>query len=527
MKKINVRILLIAILSFVLLLTLQSNCKAASFSASSSPSSSAYVGDTITITVKATDAAGMYKVTASNDTVSLTSGSAEEFIENSSATVKFKAVKAGTVTITATASDMTDLSDSSKKVTGSQTFNITIKEKSSTNENTTGGNNTSGGNTTGGNTTNTTTGGNTTNTSSGKNNTTSGGSTSNEYKPTFTTVNETVYATDEVNVRKSYSTSSTRLGTLAKGDSITRTGKSTDGKWSRVTYNGQTAYMVSSYLSTTKPKEEEKSSNKNLASLSVEGVELSPAFNQETTQYTGTALENVTKLEIKATAEDSKAKVEILDNDNLKGGDNIIKIKVTAEDDTVRTYILTITNPVAGKIDENKTTELQLATLEIKGVNFEEGFNPAIYTYELSLNNSKIKNLEITAKANQEDATVEIIGNENFIVGENTITILLTSADGTKTATYQIKVTLPEETTAGAEIDGTIKTAGYIIAGVIAATIIILIILFIVRHYTDKKEYEEAEDDSIEEKNRTQEEDMIDIPQIGEKTKHSKGKHSI
>lgn len=516
MKKINFKILLIAILSFVLLLTLQSNCKAASFSASSSPSSTAYVGDTITITIKATDAAGMYKVTASNDKVSLTSGLAEEFIENSSTTVKFKAVKAGTVTITATASDMTDLNDSSKKVTGSQTFNITIKEKSSTT-----------GNTTGGNTTNTTTGGNTTNTSSGKNNTTSGGSTSNEYKPTFTSVNETVYATAEVNVRKSYSTSSTRLGTLSKGDSITRTGKSTDGKWSRVTYNGQTAYMVSSYLSTTKPKEEEKSSNKNLASLSVEGVELSPAFNKETTQYTGTASENVTKLEIKATAEDSKAKVEILDNDNLKGGDNIIKIKVTAEDDTVRTYILTITNPAAGKIDENKTTELQLATLEIKGVNFEEGFNPAIYTYELSLNNSKIKNLEITAKANQEDATVEIIGNENFIVGENTITILLTSADGTKTATYQIKVTLPEETTAGAEIDGTIKTAGYIIAGVIAATIIIMLVLFIVRHHKGKEEYEEVEDADIEEKNKIQEKDIIDIPQIGEKTKRSKGKHSI
>lgn len=516
MKKINFKILLIAILSFVLLLTLQSNCKAASFSASSSPSSTAYVGDTITITIKATDAAGMYKVTASNDKVSLTSGLAEEFIENSSTTVKFKAVKAGTVTITATASDMTDLNDSSKKVTGSQTFNITIKEKSSTT-----------GNTTGGNTTNTTTGGNTTNTSSGKNNTTSGGSTSNEYKPTFTSVNETVYATAEVNVRKSYSTSSTRLGTLSKGDSITRTGKSTDGKWSRVTYNGQTAYMVSSYLSTTKPKEEEKSSNKNLASLSVEGVELSPAFNKETTQYTGTASENVTKLEIKATAEDSKAKVEILDNDNLKGGDNIIKIKVTAEDDTVRTYILTITNPAAGKIDENKTTELQLANLEIKGVNFEEGFNPAIYTYELSLNNSAIKNLEITAKANQEDATVEIIGNENFIVGENTITILLTSADGTKTATYQIKVTLPEETTAGAEIDGTIKTAGYIIAGVIAATIIIMLVLFIVRHHKGKEEYEEVEDADIEEKNKIQEKDIIDIPQIGEKTKRSKGKHSM
>lgn len=507
MKISNIRknLIVVLVITFLMIFSTISIGAQGSFTISKS-SVTLTVGQTTTFSINVTDCEGRFDISSSDSSIVKVSSSSEWI--DSSKSITLTALKAGTAKITITASNVSDTSEND--VTGSKTISITVKEKTTT-ENTTGGNNTN-------------TGGNT-------NNSTSGGSTSNEYKPTFTTVNETVYATDDVNVRKSYSTSSTKLGTLSKGDSITRTGKSTDGKWSKVTYNGQTAYISSSYLSTTKPKEEEKSSNKNLASLSIEGVELTPKFNKEIIQYTGTASENVTKLAIKATAEDSKAKVEILNNDNLKGGDNIIKIKVTAEDDTARTYTLIITNPTAGKIDENKTIELQLATLEIKGVNFEEGFNPAIYTYELSLNNSEIKNLEITAKANQEDATVEIIGNENFIVGENTITILLTSADGTKTATYQIKVTLPAETAKEVKVDGIFQTAGYIIAGIIIATIIIIIILFIINHYKRKVEDKEDDDNTAIEKNKisskTQDEDMVDIPQIGEKTKRSKGKHSI
>ena len=37
----------------------------------------------------------------------------------------------------------------------------------------------------------------------------------------------------------------------------------------------------------------------------------------------------------------------------------------------------------------------------------------------------RLSSLEIEAKANKENATVEILGNENLQQGENTITILL------------------------------------------------------------------------------------------------------
>lgn len=63
---------------------------------------------------------------------------------------------------------------------------------------------------------------------------------------------ETVYATAGVNIRAKASADADKIGTLAAGGSITRTGKTSSG-WSRVDYNGQTGYIKSDYLTTIKP----------------------------------------------------------------------------------------------------------------------------------------------------------------------------------------------------------------------------------------------------------------------------------
>jgi uncharacterized protein YraI len=78
-------------------------------------------------------------------------------------------------------------------------------------------------------------------------------STSTPETSLFTSVSETVYATSTVNIRSSYSTSSTKLGSLSAGSSIQRIGIGTGSAegWSQVNYNGITCYIKSSYLSTT------------------------------------------------------------------------------------------------------------------------------------------------------------------------------------------------------------------------------------------------------------------------------------
>ncbi|MFQ7395853.1 MAG: SH3 domain-containing protein [Lachnospira eligens] len=67
----------------------------------------------------------------------------------------------------------------------------------------------------------------------------------------FSSVNDTVTAKDEVRLRDkpSQDSDATVIATLVNGETITRTGTSSSG-WSRLVYNGQTVYAVTSYLTT-------------------------------------------------------------------------------------------------------------------------------------------------------------------------------------------------------------------------------------------------------------------------------------
>ena len=79
----------------------------------------------------------------------------------------------------------------------------------------------------------------------------------------FTEVNETMYVTSTVNIRESYSVGSTKLGTLSRGQSVTRIGigisnSEADG-WSKVILSdGREVYVSSDCLSTTKPSTSSK-----------------------------------------------------------------------------------------------------------------------------------------------------------------------------------------------------------------------------------------------------------------------------
>lgn len=65
---------------------------------------------------------------------------------------------------------------------------------------------------------------------------------------TFTPINDSVTAKEEVNLRALPNTDSEIIGKLYSGDFLARTATSNKG-WSRLIYNGQTVYAVTSYLS--------------------------------------------------------------------------------------------------------------------------------------------------------------------------------------------------------------------------------------------------------------------------------------
>ena len=443
---------------------------AGTFSASISDTT-VEVGDTFTVTIKVSNGAGMYLVSTSNSNVSVASGSTYEFIENGSTTVTFKANKTGTVNITASADDITD-SDTEGEITGSKTFSVTIKSASSGNSSSSSGSDNRG-----------------SNSSSGNSSSSNGDDDDETTAPTFRNVNETVYVTDSgINVRSSYSTSSSSIGTLNAGDELTRTGVATSAvggiTWSRVTYEGRTAYVSSSYLTTEKPEE---SNNKALSSLTINGYTLTPEFSSDITEYTLNVPDDVTSLEIDAVPEDDNAEVEITGNDGLLDGVNTVEIRVIAEDGTARTYTISVT--------KGEFSTIGLSELSVDGYTLNPAFSTDIYEYILEIHDLTVTSLDINAVADQENASVEIVGNTELKPGENIITILVKSEDGSEIGTYQIIVNITESIEEQL-IPGIYNDDLFLYGGIALGVIVLIIIIAVIRHR--RKMLLDEEDDDYE-----------------------------
>ncbi len=110
----------------------------------------------------------------------------------------------------------------------------------------------------------------------------------------FTVVDEEVTAKDTTNLRSipSQGEESTVLYTLKNGDTAKRTGVSDSG-WSRLTYNGQTVYAVSSYLTTDLSAQAPKQENQEGAGS---GDGLKTKFSERNEQVTAKIEVNLRRL---------------------------------------------------------------------------------------------------------------------------------------------------------------------------------------------------------------------------------------
>lgn len=192
-----------------------------------------------------------------------------------------------------------------------------------------------------------------------------------------------------------------------------------------------------------------KSDNSNLSSIQIaEGV-ISPEFSKTVKEYTVNVPYEATKLSIAATPEHSKGTVTINGNDELKVGENLIEIIVTAEDSSTDKYTI---KAIRAK------QELSLQTLSIYYVNengekvelkLDPQFSFDVYSYSVNdILAHTIQSLSVEAKANAENAKVEIVGNDELKSGTNEITIKVSVTDEAgleEQKTYTIKVQKEEE----------------------------------------------------------------------------------
>lgn len=443
MKNIKLKLVFTSIVFFIILL-MSKNTYAASSQISVSPSNPK-VGDTITVTISANAASWNVSLSASgpialNGTNSFSNATEEGENENVTiGTVKYTATGAGTANFSLTG-QLVNSDYSANSATGSASVTVTAQTQqppvqSNPTPNTT------------------------------------------QSKPspvalTFSNTNETVYATDNyVTVRSNHTTSSKPLGQLTKGESITKTGESTgtaDGfKWSRVTYKGQTAYIASNFLTTTKPDtpssvptpETQKSNDSTLKNLSITAVQISPEFNSSVTEYVANINDDVNEVEVIAEVNNENASYEVTGNTELQDGENIVIVTVTAEDGSSTNYQIKV---IKGEQD------LQLSTLIIKGINsageeviveLNPEFDGQTLEYKIDLKEF-LKSITIEAIPNNVNAIVEGAGELEIAVGENkyTITLKLQKEDGEEEIIeYSITINNPEQVVTNNEMNETMK----------------------------------------------------------------------
>lgn len=228
----------------------------------------------------------------------------------------------------------------------------------------------------------------------------------------------------------------------------------TNNKGNSTTQNGSTS-------SGTPVK---KSSNANLSNITISDIDFE--FKKDIDKYELTIDSLVAAIKIEAKPEHSKAKVEGIGEYELKTGINTIKLDVTAEDGTKKTYTIDI---------NKKDNNAYLSSLSISGVDFS--FDKEILNYTLEVD-EQIDKIKVEATTESELASVDVLDEYNLNIGNNTINIKVIAEDNTeKIYTLNIKrkeIVKTEETKTG--IDQKYIVIGSIILLIGVGTTIALVI---------------------------------------------------
>lgn len=181
-------------------------------------------------------------------------------------------------------------------------------------------------------------------------------------------------------------------------------------------YDGNVFSAVKSVTITvgnkTTSTKKDLSSDNTLSSLSIDGVNLEPAFNKNTTSYNVNLEAGVTKINVKATPNDKSAKVTGIGEIEVSEGNNNIEVVVTAENGSTKTYTITANvkeyDPINVKVENSKYTVVR----NIKNVTVPNGYEET---------KIKIKGEEVPAFKNKTTGYTLVLlkddkGNQNFYI---------------------------------------------------------------------------------------------------------------
>lgn len=212
------------------------------------------------------------------------------------------------------------------------------------------------------------------------------------------------------------------------GDSKWAVGKNTIEITVTAEDGSKTVYKVN----VTREDAKKKSSDKNVDFRINNPHTITPNFSNDKDEYEVTVPNDITKLDLSVTPYDKNAKVSITGNEKFTtDGENIVKIKVTAEDGSTRTITLKV------KRAEYKANT-DLLDLRVKDYEMSPKFKASVTKYSVTVP-YKVNSVKVIVKA-PEGAKYTITGNKNLRTGKNVVLVKVTDAkDFVKY--YQIDVT--------------------------------------------------------------------------------------
>ena len=235
------------------------------------------------------------------------------------------------------------------------------------------------------------------------------------------------YVSDDFfkNTSRTYKFIATDVGT------VTVSSHATVSNYSGEKGNGSTSCLIkvvsksssNNSTSSTKKEEKEKSSDNSLKSLEIEGASLNPEFNKDTLEYS-VNIENdeKTKINIKATSNDNKAKIEGIGEKDIDFGINKFEISVKAENGTIRTYVVNVTlsekNPIIVKVNGKKYKVMK----KINGIDAPNGYEKdtiKIKGKEVEVYKNKTTKYTLVALIDEDDKSSLFIYKNNEYIEYN------------------------------------------------------------------------------------------------------------
>ena len=181
------------------------------------------------------------------------------------------------------------------------------------------------------------------------------------------------------------------------------------------------------YSATTLPP---LSTNNNLATLTVGGASISPAFSADITSYTVSVPFEVSRLNVNATAADSKAKGSVNSPNLIPDATTKVSVTVTAENGSKKTYTISVKR--AKDPNYVASSNNSLKSISVDGFLLSPVFNADTTQYLVWLP-YETDSIKVSGKSADGKASVEVVGGENLLAGQdNKVSVICTAENGDK-----------------------------------------------------------------------------------------------